>query len=193
MSNPTSDTSDSWHRRRVGIPIAAYAYCGVEIVAVTAVEAKNPRSSLRFPAQWIAYITSAIYLVSVITFILNVSWADIDLPALVDRKLTTFVPPPVNNSTAILIIAILSAANTALYGKSRVRLPSYSIGISPEHWLQCSSVIEDALWLSKGVAFRSLVAPCRNHPPEKQSSGLGSSCINLCLLLDPFPSLGWTL
>jgi amino acid permease len=63
---------------------------------------------------------------------------------LTDRKLTTFVPPPVNNSTAVLIIAvkeagigrlagflnaclilaILSAANTALYGKSRVRLPS---------------------------------------------------------------------
>lgn len=122
----------------MGIPIAAYAFCGVEIVAVTAVEARNPRVSLRFPAQWIAYITSAIYLISLITFCLNVSWTDIRLPGLTDRlqKPTTIIPSLTNSSTTIMIIAvedaglgqlvdffnaclilaILSAANTALYG-----------------------------------------------------------------------------
>lgn len=131
----------------VGIPIAAYAYCGVEIVAVAAVEARNPRSSLRFPARWIAYITSLIYIPSIVAFCLDVGWTDHRLETLTDHPNINVTSINVNvtsmddnlhNATAplilgtvdagarslagflnaALILAILSAANTALYGKS---------------------------------------------------------------------------
>ena len=107
-------------------------------MAVTAFEARNPRVTLRVPAQWIAYITAAIYLVSIITFSLNVAWDDVRLPDMTGRKakVPLFDPTPTNSSTAVvviavndaslhrfasflnasLILAILSAANTALYG-----------------------------------------------------------------------------
>ncbi|KAF4634110.1 hypothetical protein G7Y89_g4002 [Cudoniella acicularis] len=140
QNNPTI-ASTAGIATLVGIPIAAYAYAGVEIVAVTAVEAKDPRSSLRFPAQWIAYITAFIYLFSVIVLNLNISWTDVRLPSLTSREhqLNIDSASPTNTSTAIvilavkdaglehlagffnvcLILAILSAANTSLYVSSR--------------------------------------------------------------------------
>jgi amino acid transporter len=124
---------------------------GVEIVAVTAVEARDPVRSLRFPAQWIAYIISTIYLLSVGVFVLNVSWTDSDLPGLTDRKLGSFVPLSPNSTTTVmiivvkeagkeqlaaflngcLIVAILSTANTSLYGT----LPPLSFQSTSAHLL----------------------------------------------------------
>lgn len=110
-------------------------------MAVTAVEARNPRESLRFSAQWIAYITSGIYVLSILAFNLNVSWDNWQLPQLSDypRNMTSIPKEHIDgktNSTVVaiiaaedagfnhltsflnvcLILAILSAANTALYG-----------------------------------------------------------------------------
>lgn len=83
---------------RVVIPIAAYAYCGVEIVAVTALEAINQKS-LKFPAKWIAYLTTITYIISIIGFYLNVSWLDPALPSLLGRKNETMIGTNLSNST----------------------------------------------------------------------------------------------
>jgi yeast amino acid transporter len=132
----------------VGIPIAAFAFTGIEIVAVAAVEARDPARSLRLPSQWIAYIISTIYLLSVGVFVLNVSWTDSDLPGLTDRKLSSYVSSSPNSTTTVmiiavkeagkehvaaflngcLIVAILSTANTVLYGTLHPPLFSKYIG-----------------------------------------------------------------
>ena len=118
------------------MPIATYAYIGVEIVAVTAVEAKRPKRSLRLPARNIAWITGLFYFACVIVFYFNVSWKDPHLPGyhLRDGKAsgsnssTALVIIAAENAkvkslpsvlTAFLIMAVLSAANTALYVASR--------------------------------------------------------------------------
>jgi amino acid transporter len=130
---------------KVAFPIATYAYLGVEIVAVTAVEARTPQNSLRFPARNIAWITASIYVISVIAYYFNVSWQDPNLPTYQGRTSTpapdsqpdSITGPPPSSSLVIiaalnanevpisnvllgfLIMAILSAANTALYVSSR--------------------------------------------------------------------------
>ncbi|KAE8450328.1 hypothetical protein EG329_006756 [Mollisiaceae sp. DMI_Dod_QoI] len=113
----------------VAIPIVAYAYAGVEIVAVTALEAKDPQKSLRFPAKWIAWLTFATYFLSAIGFYLNVDWLDPALPAMESRKNETTVgealmhntiPSSSNSttiqSTTIVIIGIIRAKIHVLPG-----------------------------------------------------------------------------
>jgi amino acid transporter len=128
---------------RVAIPIVAYGYIGVEIVAVTALEAKDPRKSLKYPAKLIAWLTAAIYFLSALGFYLNVAWTDPWLPALSGRLAhgtTAFQPSSNTTQTSsvlviavlhasiptlpgfingCLVMAVLSAANTALYVSSR--------------------------------------------------------------------------
>jgi amino acid transporter len=127
----------------VCIPIVAYAYIGVEIVAVTALEAENPQKSLKCPAKFIAWITATIYFFCSLSFYLNVSWTDILLPSVPGRiahgSLTIAPSTNTTQTNAIvviamlnanrpslpgfvngcLIMAVLSAANTALYVASR--------------------------------------------------------------------------
>ena len=127
-------------------PIATYAYLGVEIVAVTAVEAKTPHISLRPAARHIAWITTLMYIASIISYYFNVEWCDPRLPIYQTRAPNPFHCLPANlpitgnhNTSSIviiatntanqntlsdalnyfLILAVLSAANTALYVSSR--------------------------------------------------------------------------
>ena len=121
----------------------AYGYIGVEIVAVTALEAKEPRKSLKYPAKLIAWLTTTIYFLSALGFYLNVPWFDPALPALSGRVMhgTTVFSPNTNSTqtssvlviavlnasiptlpgfiNGCLVMAVLSAANTALYVSSR--------------------------------------------------------------------------
>lgn len=120
----------------VAMPIATYAYIGVEIVAVTAVEAKEPKKSLRLSARNIAWITGLFYFACVIIFYFNVYWKDPRLPgyhlrdglASGSNSSTALIIIAAENAkvealpsvlTTFLIIAVLSAANTALYVASR--------------------------------------------------------------------------
>lgn len=127
----------------VSIPIVAYGYIGVEIVAVTALEAKNPQQSLKYPAKLIAWLTATMYFFCALGFYLNVRWTDPLLPSVPHRiahgSLTIAPSTNTTQTNAIVVIAILnankpdlpgflngclimavlSAANTALYVASR--------------------------------------------------------------------------
>jgi yeast amino acid transporter len=48
----------------IAIPLAVFAYVGVELVTVTAFEAKNP-ADLRLPAKNIAYVVLIIYALTI--------------------------------------------------------------------------------------------------------------------------------
>lgn len=125
------------------IPIIAYAYIGVEIVAVTALEANRPQRSLKWPAMSIGWVTASIYFLSALSFYLNVSWTDPLLPS-VSTRIThgSLTIAPSTNTTqpsaiaviavinagkdflpgflnACFVMAVLSASNTALFVASR--------------------------------------------------------------------------
>ncbi|KAL8788187.1 MAG: hypothetical protein Q9213_001826 [Squamulea squamosa] len=59
----------------IAIPVVVYGFMGVEIIAVTAFEARNPKA-LRLPAKWIAYICCFLKLFLVLGEVLTVHWKD---------------------------------------------------------------------------------------------------------------------
>ncbi len=151
----TSNTTD--HFSSIALPITAYAYLGVEIVAVTAFEAGNPKA-LRFPAKWIAYVVLALEFSVVLGEVLNIEWTDPMLPRLqgqpdilgaghshvvfVLAAIKAGIPGLSSFLTGCVIFSILSSANTALYVASRT-LFGLARKIEPTHhfWLM--------RWLSK--------------------------------------------
>lgn len=122
------------------IPIVTYGFLGVEVVAITAYEARDLRS-LRLPSQTIAYFIVFLYLFCGIGEFLNVKWTDGDLPPLYGgiNKDSAASNGPIARTRAIIVIAAfkagykkmagflngcmifsaLSASNTALYVASR--------------------------------------------------------------------------
>lgn len=70
------------------MPIATFAFIGIEMVTVMAFEARNPRD-LRFPSKWIAYCITATYLVIIGGYISNVEWFNPHLPKFFDQPLVT--------------------------------------------------------------------------------------------------------
>ena len=146
----------------MAIPIITYAFLGLEIFAVTALEANRPRKSLKYPATLTAWITAAIYFFSALAFYLNVGWQDPSLPGLPDRiaqgNLTATpstngtqstqsqsivvialrhanIPTLIDFFNGCLILAVLSAANTALYVASRTLFGvTREINPNDKHW-----------------------------------------------------------
>ena len=89
------------------------------MVAVTAVEAKTPHISLRFTARHVAWISALIYVVSVVSYYLSVEWSDPQLPVYRGRRSTPVAGPPAQpgtpeNSSCIIIIAALNAHQVSL-------------------------------------------------------------------------------
>ncbi|KAF4629738.1 hypothetical protein G7Y89_g8404 [Cudoniella acicularis] len=78
------------------IPLAIFSYIGIEIITVTAFEARNP-SQLKVPAKHIAYIMMAIYLISIGGFIANVEWFNQSLPEFLAQPLVN-----IRDSIAVL-------------------------------------------------------------------------------------------
>jgi amino acid transporter len=125
------------------IPIVAYSFLGIEVIAVTAFEAKNS-TSLRWPSRIIAYAIFILYFLCTIGETLTVGWRDTHLPQIYQGLanstngggLGTMTPP---NSTSLvvnaawaaghhniasllngcLVFSVLSASNTSLYVSSR--------------------------------------------------------------------------
>jgi amino acid transporter len=120
------------------LPLVAYSYLGVEMVTVTAFEARTMRS-LRLPSQSISYAVFALYFLCTIGEALNVDWMNKNLPIIYDSSHDN--PPPITNPVSsslpiiatwqaghhklagvingFLIFSVLSASNTALYTASR--------------------------------------------------------------------------
>lgn len=125
----------------VALPIIAYGFLGVEIIAVTAFEARNPRA-LRFPAKWIAYVVFVLEFLLILGEVLAVGWQDPSLRPLEQRGLikinkrylghtydtiAIFMLAPLEAGvkglpgflSGCLIFCVLSSANTSLYVASR--------------------------------------------------------------------------
>ncbi|KAI9684416.1 MAG: hypothetical protein M1829_002226 [Trizodia sp. TS-e1964] len=128
-----------------GFTTAAFAYAGVEIVAMTAGEAKYPRTDIPFAAKYVWRITIFLYVSSVIFVSLCVPWTN---PKLINGDLATtaytgavspFIIAMSEAGYAVLpgltnagyVFAAWTAANTYLYVASRV-LYGMCQGMTPE-------------------------------------------------------------
>ncbi|KAL1979980.1 hypothetical protein VTN96DRAFT_4845 [Rasamsonia emersonii] len=147
------------------IPLVAYSFQGVEIIALTAFEARDA-AAIRWPSRWIAYVVVVLYLLCTVGEALNVCWKDTNLPYIYSGagNSTTASPPlnPPSNSMVIiaawksgnqnfagflnacLIFSALSASNTSLYVGSRTLY-----GITRE--------MPDTNWFNRRIKRLSLV------------------------------------
>ena len=113
-----------------------YSYLGVEVVAITAFEARD-LPSLRVPSRWIAYVVFVLYILVTVGELLDVSWSNRDLPPAYGG-ISMHQPPKPRSRTIIILAALgarypniagffngallysaLGAANTNLYISSR--------------------------------------------------------------------------
>lgn len=112
--------------RRVSIPLAIFSYVGIEMITVTAFEASQP-SRLKGPAKHIAYIITAVYLISIGGFIANVEWFNQNLPTFFNQSLVSLDDPQVvaqhprtwvdysrHTTTVAPVIALLQVGSSVL-------------------------------------------------------------------------------
>ncbi|KUJ15957.1 uncharacterized protein LY89DRAFT_697946 [Mollisia scopiformis] len=146
------------------IPLVAYSFLGIEIVAVTAFEARYS-TSLKWPSRVIAYAVFLLYFLCTIGETLTVQWRDDHLPTIYGggkNSNGTALSPPSSTSLVVnaaweaghhalagflngcLIFSALSASNTSLYVSSRTLY-----GLARE--------IPDTNWVGKRLNKLSLV------------------------------------
>lgn len=123
------------------IPIVSFGFIGLEAIAVTAFEAAP--KSLRWPSRFTAYIASSMYLLCMLSQVLNIEWDNPDLPEAyggigrIQKRADNDSSGSFSNILAIMamrewgkdsldgfvngaiIFSVLSASNTALYVSSR--------------------------------------------------------------------------
>ncbi len=154
------------------LPIIAFAFLGVELVSVTAFEARDLRS-LRFASRTVAYFVISIYLLCAIGEFLNVEWSDSALP-LIYGGINQAKGEPIHNSRAVIVIAALragytrsagllngcmifsalSASNTSLYVASRT-LYGMTRKINPWKWFGFLKFL-GSVWHKTGVPMWAL-------------------------------------
>jgi amino acid transporter len=122
------------------MPLISYCYLSIEIVIVTAFEARNTKS-LRRPSQIIAYFIMLLYIFASIAGLLNVNWKDTRLPQIgigtSNGTATADKAPPQSSNMAVLVIwdagfeslagfinaclifSLVSVSNTSMYVASR--------------------------------------------------------------------------
>ncbi|KAL9072164.1 MAG: hypothetical protein Q9161_003785 [Pseudevernia consocians] len=157
------------------LPIIAFAFLGVELVSVTAFEARDLRS-LRFASQTVAYFVISIYLFCAIGEFLNVEWSDGALPQIYGgiNQDSVKIGEPVHNSRAVIVVAALragytrsagllngcmifsalSASNTSLYVASRT-LYGMTRKINPWKWFRFLKFL-GSVWHKTGVPMWAL-------------------------------------
>lgn len=122
------------------MPLVAYSYLSVEVVIITAFEARDTKS-LKWPSRIIAYVITLLMVLDSIGGLLNISWKDTYLPPIgIEMRNGTAaadVTRPQTSNMAILAIwdaglkslagfvnaclvfSLVSVSNTSMYVASR--------------------------------------------------------------------------
>jgi amino acid transporter len=122
------------------MPLVAYSYISVEVVIITAFEARDTKS-LRWPSRIIAYVITLLMVLDSIGGLLNISWTSIRLPPIgIGMRNGTAAadgtPPQTSNLAiltiwnaglkslagfvnACLVFSLVSVSNTSMYVASR--------------------------------------------------------------------------
>ena len=122
------------------MPLVVYSYLSVEVVIITAFEARSTKS-LKWPSRIIAYVITLLMVFASIGALLNISWTDAHLPQ-IGIEMGNGTPPaggtpPRSSNMAILAIwdaglkslagfinacivfSLVSVSNTSMYVASR--------------------------------------------------------------------------
>ena len=90
-----------------------YSYLGVEVIAITAFEARD-LPSLRKPSKWIAYVVFVLYALVTVGELLDVSWLNEDLPPVYGG--ISMHPPSKPRARTIIVLTALKAGYPGIAG-----------------------------------------------------------------------------
>jgi amino acid transporter, AAT family len=150
----------------VTVQIVAFAYAGVEIVAMTAAEAENPGTTLPRAANGIIVRILIFYIGALVVIMALVPWNQ--LSATVSPFVVVFsklgIPGAAHVINLVVITAAASSCNSGLYSTARVLYSESCRGHAPQGLARLSSrrVPANAVHLSAaamlvGVALNAIV------------------------------------
>jgi amino acid transporter len=134
-----------WHS--IAIPLAVFAYIGIELVTVTAFEAKNP-ADLRWPARNIAYVILIIYAVTIGGISANVEWFDMNLPEFYSQPLISTIgvanstlghTPIINQTKPLLGTSFAPLIATLEAGSSYIQVTTVLLAFLVYSALSCAN------------------------------------------------------
>lgn len=123
------------------IPLATFAYIGVELLTTTAFEALDP-DELRLPAANIGWFSTVLYTLATGSFVANISWQDHNLPKLFQQALTHITDPAARIELAPFALSepqTSAAPLIALYRVGYRFLPSFLNGCFIYSAMSCAN------------------------------------------------------
>lgn len=117
---------NGWSGLAAGLLVVAFAFGGIEIVAIAAAESDEPETNIGFAVRSVIWRIAVFYIGSVLLIVLLLPWQDIaasssaaDSPFAGVLRLA-HVPGVVGILEAIIVLSLLSAFNAQIYATSRL-------------------------------------------------------------------------
>lgn len=127
LSNVAELMPNGWQGVISALLVVAFAFGGIELVAIAAAETEDPERSVTRAIRTIIWRILIFYVGTVAVIVLALHWSD---PAVAEGPFTAVLdaaglPAAGTVLGAVIVIALLSSLNANLYGASRM---AYSLG-----------------------------------------------------------------
>ncbi|MEH7883911.1 amino acid permease [Bacillus sp. JJ1609] len=153
---------NGWSGMWVAVVIALFSYLSIEMIALTAGEAKDPQTAVPKALKATVYRLILFYILTLTLMLAIVPWASAGIeksPFVVVMEMMN-IPGAAGIMNFIVLVAALSAMNSQLYGTTRMMFSLSRAGYAPESFgkLNKKNVPVNSLLLSTlGIALATII------------------------------------
>lgn len=141
----------------VGVVTVVFSYFGAEIAAIAAGESKNPEKSITVAINSVVWRILVFYIGSVFILVMLLPWnaADLLKSPYVTLLNMVGIPAAAQLMNVVVLVAVLSCLNSALYTNSRMIFALAQRGDAPRAFLKLNKqgVPVRAVWISTALAY----------------------------------------
>lgn len=155
---------NGWSGVAAGLLVVAFAFGGIEIVAIAAAESDDPERNIGAAVRSVIWRISIFYLGSVLIIVALLPWESIaaaedpsQSPFAAVLRLAEF-PGVVGFLEAIIVLSLLSAFNAQIYGTSRLAFALAQQGDGPQQLARTNAqhAPSVAVWVSVFFGFAAV-------------------------------------
>lgn len=153
---------NGWSGMWVAVVIALFSYLSIEMIALTAGEAKDPQTAVPKALKATVFRLILFYILTLVLMLAIVPWASAGIeksPFVVVMEMMN-IPGAAGIMNFIVLVAALSAMNSQLYGTTRMMFSLSRAGYAPESFgkLNKKNVPVNSLLLSTlGIALATII------------------------------------
>lgn len=153
---------NGWSGMWVAVVIALFSYLSIEMIALTAGEAKDPQTAVPKALKATVFRLILFYILTLTLMLAIVPWASAGIeksPFVVVMEMMN-IPGAAGIMNFIVLVAALSAMNSQLYGTTRMMFSLSRAGYAPESFgkLNKKNVPVNSLLLSTlGIALATII------------------------------------